>query len=210
MNDDLGLQTVTAIVRGAQRPSRRYAKTAAWIEEKYGVPVITILDAPTRDLRRVVVWVRTAADATRFRERGLMQQHIQDEVAGHILAHESRRIFARSKKPFIIVNAFEVSVLDHKTALLGIDGHRELEKLIDEPALAELVVFGQWIIFFMHTDAQKASYVEKSKAWQRIVVDHFARDDEFGVVVPEAFTFTLDSKETLARDYEGSTYYYLK
>ena len=97
-----------------------------------------------------------------------------------------------------------------KTALLGVEGHRELEKLIDEPALAELVVFGQWVIFFVHTDAQKASYVEKSKAWRRIVVDYFARNDEFGVVVPEAYTFTLDSKETLARDYAGSMYYYLK
>ena len=210
MNDDLGLPTVTAMVRGTQRPSKRYAKTAAWIEEKYGVPVITILDAPTRDLRRVVVWVRTAADATRFRERGLMQQRVQDEVAGYILANERRRIFSRQQKPFIIVNAFEVSVLDNMTAQLGVEGHRELEKLIDDAALAELVLFGQWVIFFVHTDAQKLSYVEKSKAWHRIVVDYFARDDEFGVVVPEAFTFTLDSKETLARDYEGSMYYYLK
>jgi len=210
MNDDLGLPTVTAMVRGTQRPSKRYAKTAAWIEEKYGVPVITILDAPTRDLRRVVVWVRTAADATRFRERGLMQQRVQDEVAGYILANERRRFFSRQQKPFIIVNAFEVSVLDNMTAQLGVEGHRELEKLIDDAALAELVVFGQWVIFFMHTDAQKASYVEKSKAWRRIVVDYFARDDNFGVAVPEAFTFTLDSKETLARDYAGSMYYYLK
>ena len=210
MNDDLGLQTVTAIVRGAQRPSKRYAKTAAWIEEKYGVPVIAILDEPTRDLRRIVVWVRTAADATRFRERGLMRQHVQNDVSGFILAHERRPIFAGSQKLFIIVNAFEVSILDNKTALLGVEGHREIEKLIDDPALAELVVFGQWVIFFLHTDAQKATYVEKSMAWHQIVVDYFARNDEFGVVVPEAFTFTLDSKETLNRDYEGSTYYYLK
>jgi len=210
MHDDLALRTVTAIVRGTERPNRRYAKTAAWIEEKYGVAVITILDAPTRDLRRLAVWVRTAAEATRFRERGLMQQHVQDEVADFILAHERRRIFARPQKPFIIVSAFEASVLNDKTALIGFEGHREIERLIDDPALAEVVVFGQWIIFFVHTDAQKVSHLERSKAWHKIVFDYFARDDEFGVVLPEAFTFTLDSKETLNRDFEGSTYYYLK
>ena len=210
MNDDLGLQTVAAIVRGTQSPSKRYAKTAAWIEEKYGVAVITILDAPTRDLRRIVVWVRTAADATRFLERGLMQQHVQDEVAGFIVNSERRRIFARSQKPFIIVKSFDVVSLDNVSRMVGFAGHREIERLIDDPALAEVVIFFQWIIFFVHTDAQKLSHVEKAAAWQKIVVDYLAQFDEFGVVKPDVFNFTLDSKETLNRDFEGSTYYYLK
>jgi len=210
MDDDLGLQTVTAIVRGTARPSRRFARTAAWIEEKYGVPVITILEAPTRDLRRIVVWVRTAAEATRFRERGLMQQRVQDEVAAFILEHERRRIFSSPKKLFITVNAFDASVLDAQSLEVGADGHRAIEKLIDEPALAEVIIFFQWVVFFVHTDAQKVALVEPPQAWRKIVVEYLSRKDEFGVVTEDAFTFTLDSKETLDRDYEGSTYYYLK
>jgi len=210
MADDLGLETVTAIVRGTERPPRRLSKTAAWIEKRYGVPVITVLEQRLRDLRRIVVWVRTVEQAERFRERGVMQQRVQNEIADFIVENERRRIFSRRRKLFVLVTSFDAGVLDTVTRSLGVNGHRAIEALIDDAALAEVVVFFQSIIFFVHTDVQKQSLLERSKAWQQIALDYLARDDEFGVVRAEAFSFTLDSKETLERDFAGNMYYYLK
>jgi len=210
MADDLGLETVTAIVRGTERPPRRLSKTAAWIEKRYGVPVITVLEQRLRDLRRIVVWVRTVEQAERFRERGLMQERMQNEIAEFIVENERRRIFSGRRKLFVLVTSFDAGVLDTVTSSLGVNGHRAIEALIDDAALAEVVVFFQSIIFFVHTDAQKQSLLERSKGWQQIALDYLARDDEFGVVRAEAFSFTLDSKETLERDFAGNMYYYLK
>ena len=204
MTDDLGWDEAVAVVRGTKRRATKAARIGEWIEQLRGIPVITVVDQKTHERRRVVVWVRTDEDAATLESStSEIADHVVDGERGHWLRPDPER-------PFVITKSFEAAARDVVARQLGVDGHRAIEKLIDDHALAELVVFFQWVIFFVHTDAQKAALVDTAREWEQVVLDYLSRYDEFGVLTKESFRFTLDSKETLDRDYEGSTYYYLK
>jgi hypothetical protein len=204
MSDDLGWDVAADVVRGTKRNPTKVARLAEWIVAQRGIPVITIVDQMAYERRRVVVWVRSELDAAALdSSRSAISAHIADGERGHWLRPDP-------EPPFLITKSFESAARDNVTRQLGADGYRAIEALIGDPALAELVIFFGWVIFFVHTDAQKVAFVETSAAWQRKVLDYLSSYDEFGVVKAESFRFTLDSKETLDRDYAGSTYYYLK
>jgi hypothetical protein len=204
MADDLGWDEAATVVRGTTPRATKAARLAEWIEQLRGIPVITVVDQRAYDSRRIVVWVRTDEDAAALESSTSdIADRIVDSERGHWLRPDPER-------PFVITKSFEAAARDVVTKQLGVDGHRAIEKLIDDPALAELVVFFHWVVFFVHTDAQKAALAETARGWEQVVLDFLSQYDEFGVLTTESFRFTLDSKETLDRDYEGSTYYYLK
>ena len=189
---------VLTVLRGAPR---RHDELASWIEERYGIPIIDVVDDPMRDAPRLAVWVRTEAEKNAFRSGYNFDAAKQAAIAE-----------AAGRPGVLVIFCDAERVLrERATTAVGPSSYMHQRTVLDHPGSVWKIyaLFGHvWV--FLETDAQVAALTGTAQH-MRLVDALWAlvhAHDEFGVVPREAFTPTIDSKQNLDENFEGNSYYY--
>lgn len=194
-------EPVLDVLRGRERVDEELSR---WIERRYGIPIVDVIDDPMDgDLGpRLAVWTRTPEQAVSFRDGAGFDPVKQREIAERAGRPGDLVIFCAADEVLRERALGAVGEAEYAAAARG---------AIDDPSALwkAYPLFGQVFVWVL-TDAQRDA-VRGSEQFERLA-DALWRlvheRDEFGVVPREGFAPRLDSKQNLDENFAGNSYYY--
>lgn len=194
------LEPVRAVLRGGARAN---ASLADWVAARYDVEVVDVVEDVIQLGPRLVVWVRSPQEAQSFRT-----------ASGGYDARKQRAVGDAAGRPgvFVIFCSADQELHDATLAAVGEAACTAVvAAVLDDPgSLWKAYPLFGGLFVFLHTDAQ-ADALRDTPAAERVAdalwTAAHARD-EFGVVPRDGIRLTVDSKQNLDENFEGSSYYY--
>lgn len=212
------------VILGKRKLDDNQLKLAAWIKNKYGLPVLNIeFDTIDQGKRgRVNIIVPTYKDTDRMHHSGPDYFGYKREFQEEILQEYFRlygkqsaflgKLLGKNIKPWVCYHAFNPIAMAEANEKIGIDKIKELVSKYSGLGIWQIVQFFEATVVFFHTDEQVTENREtgKYKPLQNELYDAIKQHDEFNLIRPENFVVGLSSKETIDKKFEGSVYNYFR
>jgi len=218
MPSDAEYKRVKAIKNGRRTLTSPFSDMARWIDEKYGVEVLSVeyeTVIPDNRPRLSVVLERTS-DALKFRNGALgnfnrVDQKAIGEKFVSIASNNDDQIFDFTGL-FVVFSSFESVARIEANERVPEKRLKKLKNQLKNENVWEVFRLFEGVTFFFFTDDQlcESESNEQRSNFRKLYYNLIKPFDEFGYLTLENISVSFDSKQNFDENYQSNWFYYTR